>query len=78
MSRSAATPQAIKAAEEHITVLTKEQSYYRTICEENKKNMMALYTTAMGSFEPPPPHSMIEPLCNDRTIHYSFDMGQQV
>ena len=70
--------QAIKAAEEHITAVTKERSYYRNICEKSKKNMHELYTSATGSFEPPPPHSVIGPLSNDTTIHYSFDMAQQV
>ena len=72
------TQQAYKAAEEHITAVTKERSYYRSICADSKKNMVALYTSTTGSFDPPPPCSVIRPLCNDTTIHYSFDMAQQV
>ena len=66
------------AAEEHITAVTKERSYYRSICEESKKNIHQLYTSAAGSFEPPPPHSIIVLLSHDTTVHYSFDMVQQV
>ena len=77
-STDAAILQAIKAAEEHITAVTKERSYYRTICEESKKKIHGLYTSATGSFEPPPPHSIIGPLSSDTTVHYSFDMAQQV
>ena len=69
---------AIMAAKEHITAVTKERSYYRNICEESKKNIHLLYTSATGSFEPPLPHSMIVALSNDNTVHYSFDMAQQV
>ena len=69
------TPQAIKAAEEHITSVTEERSYYWKICEDSKQNVIAQYTSANGSFEPPPPHSLIRPVCNDTTIHYS---SQQV
>ena len=78
MSTDTAILQAIMAAEEHITLLTKERSYYRNICEESKKNMHLLCTADAGSFEPPPPHSMIVPLSNDTTVYYSFDMAQQV
>ena len=78
VSKISALLQAIKSAEEHITAVTKERSYYRTVCEESKKNITALYSSTMGSFEPPPPYSMIGPLSNDTTIHYSFDMAQQV
>ena len=78
MSIGATILQAIKAAEEHITAVTKEHSHYPNICIKSKKNMHELYTSTMGSFEPPPPHSAIRPLSNDTTIHYSFDMAQQV
>ena len=31
-----------------------------------------------GTFNPPPPHSSLPPLSNPITVHYSFDMAQQV
>ena len=77
MSKGTIIPQAIKAAEEHITAVTKERSYYRNICEASKKNISELF--AYGeSFDLPPPNSMLRPLSNDTTIHFSFDMAQQV
>ena len=65
------------AAKEHITAVAKECSYYLNICEESKNTYLS-YTSTVGSFEPPSPHSMIVPLSNDTTVHYSFDMAQQV
>ena len=69
--------QAIKEAEKHLAAVTKERSYYRNICEESKENIQQLFTSA-GEFQPPAPGTMIPPLQNNTTIHYSFDMAQQV
>ena len=69
--------QGIKEAEKHLAAVTKERSYYRNICEESKKNIQQLFTSA-GEFQPPVPGTIIPPLHNNTTIHYCFDMAQQV
>ena len=37
---------------------------------------MAMFSN--GAFNPPPPGSSVTPLSHDITVHYSFDMAQQV
>ena len=69
--------QAIKAAEEHITAVTIERSYYRSICETSRDELKRVFTIA-GSYQLPPPGAMILPMSNNMTCHYSFDMAQQV
>ena len=68
--------QAIKAAEEHLLAVTKERSYYRSACKQGRSDLEALFSSN-GSFQPPPPASALRPLCNDITVHFSFDMAQQ-
>ena len=69
--------QVIKAAEKHIAAVTAERSYYRSTCKTCDENLKTIYTVD-GSFQPPPPAAMIQPMTNDTTGHYSFDMAQQV
>ena len=69
--------QAIKAAEEHLAAVAKEQSLYKSVCKDSKSNLAAL-STANGTFQPPPPGSAVLSLCHDTVAHYSFDMAQQV
>lgn len=70
--------QTIKAAEEHLLVVTKERSNYRTICQTTKDEIHAHFALANGNFAPPPPNSALTSNSNRITVHYSFDMAQQV
>ena len=69
--------QAIKAAEEHLAAVAKEQSLYKSVCKDSKSNLVALFTSN-GIFQPPPPGSAVPSLCHDTVVHYSFNMAQQV
>ena len=69
--------QTIKAAEAHIILTTKERSYYRSQCKESKRVVHETFTKN-DQFLPPPPYSSLPPLQNDITVHFSFDMAQQV
>ena len=68
--------QAIKAAEEHLVAVAKERSKYRSACKDSKSELIALFTSN-GTFQPPPPGSVVPPLCHDITVHYGFHMAQQ-
>ena len=52
--------QAIKAAEEHLTVVAKEQSEYKAVCKVRKANLAALFTSN-NTFQPPPPGCAFPP-----------------
>ena len=54
-----------------------ERSYYRTVCDDAKRNIRTIFTEN-GVFSPPPPFSRREPCSVQSTMHYSFDMAQQV
>ena len=71
------TLQALRKAEEHILLATKERSYYRTACDAAKRSVRQLFLEA-GVFSPPPPSSRRPPCSLPSTVHYSFDMAQQV
>ena len=57
--------------------MTKERSYYRTLCETAKQSLRQLFGQG-GVFSPPPPSSRSEPCSLPSVVHYSFDMTQQV
>ena len=61
----------------YVTAVTTERSYYRSTCKTCDENLKTVYTVD-GLFQPPPPAAMIQPMTNDTTGHYSFDMAQQV
>ena len=67
----------IKQAEEHISLVQTERSHYRTILEKCSENLKRLFTSG-GVLQVPPPNSKIPAMSNKTTIHYSFDMAQQV
>ena len=71
------SPQALKEVERHLTAVSLERNYYRTICKTSKDNVVAEYTTD-GVFQPPPPGDLSRPISAGKTVHYSFDMAQQV
>lgn len=68
---------AIKAAEEHITAVTVERSYYRSVCKSSCDELERTFTID-GLCRLPPPGAMILPMSHNMTCHYSFDMAQQV
>ena len=61
----------------HLTAVSLERNYYRTICKTSKENVVAEYTTD-GVFQPPPPGDLSRPISAGKTVHYNFDMAQQV
>jgi len=69
--------QVIRAAEVHVNLARNERSHYRTLCKDSKSILKETFTQE-GTFNPPPPHSSLPPLSNPITVHYSFDMAQQV
>ena len=64
--------QAIKQAEEHIDLVKQERAHYRSCVDTSTANLTACFADI------PPPFSNIPPRSHDTTIHYSFDMAQQV
>lgn len=64
--------QAIKQAEEHITLVKQEREHYRSCCKTSSTNLKDCFADV------PSPGSHIPPRSHDITIHYSFDMAQQV
>lgn len=67
----------IKQAEEHISLVQMERSYYRSILKECADNLKKVFT--LGEvLQIPPPNSRIPAMSNRTTFHYSFDMAQQV
>ena len=56
---------------------TKEWSYYQSVCDRSKREVRSRFTEG-NLFSPPPPFSSPEPCSLQSTVHYSFDMAQQV
>ena len=71
------TIQALQRAEDHLTLVTQEQSLYREALDESRRHMQAHFLLE-GKCTPPPPHGMIAPASNNIMVHYSFDFAQQV
>ena len=69
--------QVIRTAEAHLTRATKERSYYRTQCQKCKTSLHNIFTENRR-FKPPPPFSPFPPMSKPMTVHFSFDMAQQV
>ena len=69
--------QAITAAENHLTAVALERTFYRDISKKNHTNLKAYYTVE-DKFQPPPFGTISRPMLLPTTVHYSFDMAQQV
>ena len=59
-------------------VVSRERKHYREQCKSSRDNLKALYTSDSGICQPPAPGSVIPSNSVKTTIHYSFDMAQQV
>lgn len=69
---------AIQAAQDHITLVWAEWSYYKTVCSDSAAVLKSRFTDAASSFAIPRAGSCIPGLQHDGTVHYSFDFAQQV
>ena len=67
----------IKNAEEHLRIVQIERSYYKTKCDECRKEVMAMFKSG-ENFEPPSLASQTPANSRDLSAHYSFDYAQQV
>ena len=67
----------IKAAQDHLTLVQLERSFYNTTCDTCREQIYDHFTIN-DMFEPPPTNSNILPNSNDICAHYSFDYTQQV
>ena len=65
-------PRVIKAAETHLSLAKSARAHYHTLCKDTLREVFT-----QDKFNPPP-HSSLPPLSNPITVHYSFDMAQQV
>ena len=84
-------PYALRAAEEHLTTVTKERSYYRIVWDVSKSAIRRCFQddTFMpapsgasvppvdNTLVPPPSGAKLPPCSNDLVVHYSFDMALQ-
>ena len=69
--------QALRRAEEHLTLVTQERSMYKNEVERSRKDVHVHFGQE-GVFVPPTPNGVIAPATNPITVHYSFDFAQQV
>jgi len=69
--------QALKIAENHLTSVSLERTFYKDICKKSHENFKTCYTFN-NKFQPPPFGTISRPLLLTTKIHYSFDMAQQV
>ncbi len=68
---------ALKAYLEHLEIVHKKRSYYKTVCDQCRKSIRSKYTQA-DQFTPPPLLACTPPNSVDIESHYSFDYAQQV
>ena len=67
----------LKKAEEHLFIVQKERSFYKTKCKECEDETRAHFNTG-DDFQPPPLASQTPANSRDFKAHYSFDYAQQV
>ena len=65
----------IKAAEEHLTIVQLERSFYRSSCDESR-TLVRSHFVVDGCYTPPSPFTSIS--AGPAKVHYSFDYAQQV
>ena len=67
----------LKKAEEHLLLVQKEQSFYKSILNECR-HVVHDYFSSTGSFTPPPLSSQLSANSNPIKVHYSFDYAQTI
>ena len=69
--------QVLKKAEAHLLIATKARSYYKGQIEKAKKALIKTYTID-EVLSVPNIDARITSKSNTMTMHYSFDMAQQI
>ena len=69
--------QILSTAKTHLDAVSAERKLYRDVCKSSRDTLKATFTTD-GYLQPPPPRSNTRPCSVEMTMHYSFDMAQQV
>ena len=69
--------QVLKDAEAHLHLATQERSYYRSMIETSKEVLKESFTVN-GQLEIPSISACLPLATKDITMHFSFDMAQQV
>ena len=69
--------QALRAAEEHLTAVSKERSHFRTVVDESKCAVRR-YFTRNDTYNPPSSHCQLQANAHPITVHYPFDFVQQI
>ena len=67
----------LKDAEAHLLLATQERSYYKSLIETAKPVLQQTFTVD-GELKLPCLHARLSPGTQKITMHYSFDMAQQV
>ena len=65
------------SAEEHLQIVQLDRSFYRSTCDDCRREVSARFSSN-GSFHPPPLSAKIPANSNNIKVHYSFDYAQQV
>ena len=68
--------QAIKEAEKHLEIVKSERSLYKSLCKTSTSTLKTHFGEDLQQL--PPPGSMVPVNTHNITLHYSFDMAQQV
>lgn len=71
------TIQVIKQAEAHLLVATKARSYYKGQIDKAKESVKITFTED-NVLSVPSINARLQPRTNQMTMHFSFDMAQQV
>lgn len=69
--------QVLKDAEAHLHLATQERSYYRSVIDTSKEALKDTFTVN-GELQVPPICACLPPATKNITMHFSFDMAQQV
>ena len=67
----------LKDAEAHPYRATQERSYYRSAIDTAKEILKKTFTMD-GQLKVPPVSACLAPVTRNITMHFSFDMAQQV
>lgn len=68
--------QVIREAEKHLEIVKAERSFYKTLCKTSTSTLKTHFGEDLQQL--PPPGAMVPVNTHKITVHYSFDMAQQV